>query len=65
MRGVLRFGIGVVVGGGGHMVPGVELEDVVCRKEVPGAELERVAAFKVGSWVVGAVWWGLRRGAGW
>lgn len=38
-----------------YVVPRVEFEDIVCRLEVAGAELKRVAAFEIVAWIVRAM----------
>lgn len=57
LKGVLGGGVFVEGGVGGYVVPGVELVDVVCWGEVPGAEFEGVCAFEVRERVVGEVRW--------
>ena len=53
--GVLSFGMTVVNLICLDVVPSVEFEDVVSRKEVARAELERIRAFEIVRWIVRAM----------
>lgn len=55
MESILGFAVRMVGRVRDYVVPSVEFENVICRLEVAGAELERVAAFEIVGWVMRAV----------